>query len=806
MYSQKKIFIFILIFLLVSALHSQEKFTSYFQRYPFLNAGASSHYNGLLGFVNPANAGMVYGFNTRFYWTAFEENGFSDSWGFYSAVPHLSFGVEKQGTRKDYRLNFAWGNRSYMSGLGYQWSSQRTSSGKREKMFSWGNIMRPVPHLSIAFLSNFSLESSAKEGVLELGIRPFRNPRLTLFGDMAFQKGEKFSEAPWSIGAVVEPISGVLFTGRYFDGDAFQLGIQLNLGKLQTSSQSHFSSDNKRQFTTFSIGMGDYYPSAIGRALVGKNNYLSLSLKGRMSHLSYQIFDEQSLRLYETLESIRIAAEDPGISVIALNLSGLRILPEHAWELREELLKVRSKGKKIVVYIDNAGMRLYHLASVADVLMMDPMGMLTLPGYLMGRTFLKGTLEKLGLEFDEWRFFKFKSAAEVLSREQMSEADRQQRQQFIDQVYDLFVNEVSRDRGLSSAKVDSIINQEVVVLARKALETGLVDTLCGWNDLDKVLQSLDGEKKRRFPLQLLKEKAHTIQLWGEPPQIALVYALGVCDMDEGIRARWLAPKIRQLADNPSIKAVVLRVDSPGGDGLASDLVAREIKRCAEKKPVVISQGQVAASGGYWISMYGDTIIAGPGTITGSIGVIGGWLYDKGFSSKLGMTSDHVQKGEHADVGFGITLPFLGIQIPSRNLTSEERQKVEELIKEDYHTFVKLVADGRGLPEDSVARIAEGRFYTGAHGKEIGLVDELGNLMTAISIAKKMAHLADEAYVQIQEVPPYKGFLPSKLFSPFSTQETVTNNSLFEFLKFFSKHNGKPLPMVLPGDYPEIPGE
>ena len=243
-----------------------------------------------------------------------------------------------------------------------------------------------------------------------------------------------------------------------------------------------------------------------------------------------------------------------------------------------------------------------------------------------------------------------------------------------------------------------------------------MDQLGRWSDLDKVMKSVVGKKKSPMPGNMLHDYADVYTDWGNPPHIAVVYGLGECAMDRGINARKLERVFKRLQNDRNVKAVVFRVDSPGGDGMASDVVAEALRKCAEKKPVIVSQGQVAGSGGYWISMHGDTIVAGPNTITGSIGVIGLWIYDKGFTGKLGMTSDYVKRGEHADLGFGVYLPLFG-QIPARNLTDEERAKMEALIKKFYAIFVEKVANGRNMDVSQVEQIAEGRFYSGIDGKD-----------------------------------------------------------------------------------------
>ncbi|NIS37923.1 signal peptide peptidase SppA, partial [Candidatus Saccharibacteria bacterium] len=336
-----------------------------------------------------------------------------------------------------------------------------------------------------------------------------------------------------------------------------------------------------------------------------------------------------------------------------------------------------------------------------------------------------------------------------------------------------------------------------------ALEEGLVDTLCRWKDLNGVIKSVSGKGRSKLPLELLSERTNIYQNWGHPPYIAVVYALGVCAMDQGIKARQLEKTLLNLAEDNTVKAIVFRVDSPGGDGMASDVVAEALKKCAEKKPVVVSQGQVAASGGYWISMYGDKIVAAPNTITGSIGVIGGWIYDRGFSDKLGMTSDYTKSGKHAELGFGVRFPLLGIQLPARNLTEEEQQKVESLIKRMYDQFVQKVAAGRDLPEDSVRQVAQGRIYSGVDGKENKLVDEIGGLFTAVEIARTLAGIGDDAKYQIKEISKYKGFFDTDFLSPVSVRQTLEDDPTIQFLRMMAERPGYPFPILRPGTYPTL---
>ncbi len=779
----------------------------YYDRYNFLQASPGAFEEGLVGFANPANLKLLTALETRFYWSTDGTDALSfNDWGFFSGLPGLGFAMQRQhfGAQQatDYRLATAFGNAGFALGFAYGWSAGDREALAREKLFTLGALIRPSRYFSLGLIGNRSLESGAREGVGELGLRPFGTSRLTLFGDLAWQNQVRFKDAPWSAGAILQIAPGLHLTGRRFKNKAFTLGVALNFGHKSAGALTHFDGEHEHAYNSYMVRMGGMRSGFFQTAFSKGKRYLPLNLKGRVDYQKFVLFDDDTHRLLDILNNIRAAVQDPRVSAIALNLSTLRVLPEHAWEIREELRHARAAGKKVLAFIDNAGMTSYHLASVADKVVMDPEGLLRLEGYLLGRTFFKGTLEKLGLGFDEWRFFKYKSAAEVLSRDSMSVADREQRQAFVDDWYETTRAEVCASRKLSPQQFDGLIDEETIFLPVRALAAGLVDTLARWSALKETVKAVSGRSLQKISAVDLYKNAVRTERWGQRPKIAVVYGLGECALDTGIRARWLERVFLRLADNPEVKAIVFRVDSPGGDGMASDLVAEAIKKCKKKKPVIISQGQVAGSGGYWISMYGDTIVAAPQTITGSIGVIGGWLYDQGASEKLGMTSDHVQRGKHADIGFGITLPFLGAQIPARNLTVEERARVEDLIKKFYENFVKKVAAGRQMPVVEVQQIAQGHFYSGMDGKANGLVDEIGGLLTALALAEQRAGLKADDEVEIVEIPRHKGLLDFRTrLSPLETR--LENDPVMQYLKMTSSRNGQPLPMMLPGTYPAL---
>jgi protease-4 len=572
------------------------------------------------------------------------------------------------------------------------------------------------------------------------------------------------------------------------------VGLQLSLGNLGLSSQVHYDKSGDHSYNTYALRLGAYDRNILRRSVDRNTKYLELNLQGAIDYQRYMFFDSRKT-LSGLVNAIDAAKTDPSVAGIAINTSAMAASSELLYELREKLAEFRATGKKVIMFIDRPSLPQYYFASVADKIVMDPYGTLAIQGIIAGRMFLKGTFEKIGVGVDELRFFKYKSAAETFSREKMSEADREQRQALIDDIYGTWKDEICRSRNLAAARFDEIVNNDFALLPEQAVSYGLVDTLGRWETVKEMMKKLEGEEKWYTSAASLERfNLPPDNSWGEKPRIAVIYALGICAMDEGIHARRLVRDVQAALENPRIRAIVLRVDSPGGDPMASDYIALALKKAKGKKPIIVSQGNVAASGGYWLSMYADTIIAAPVTVTGSIGVIGSWLYNNGLKESLGISTDFVKVGDHADLGFGFALPFLG-GLPDRGLTPEERSRVEGYIKTLYTDFVGKVAEGRKKKPDEIEAIAQGRVWSGIDGMQNGLVDGLGTLETAITVARGRAGLA-EYEVTIVEYPKLGLFDPGA-FLPrlIGIEAPPEKDRTLELIKFYMNHNGKPMPIL-----------
>jgi protease IV len=787
----------IISFILFSVLlHAQTSQVNYYSinRLGFSSPGAMKY--GLYGYDNPAMLTTQNGPDVFFTWAnkTGTVNNF-DNWGLFASIPNLGFAMVNSrlygASLNNYKLSASLGDDAFSYGLSYSWNSGDEGAFNASNLYTIGTLLRPDEYLSLGLICNLPT-AGRTEGVIDLAVRPLGDEFISVFGDYSIKKDRYPGETKWSAGAAVEAFPGIRITGRYFDTKFYSAGVELSLGNFGFSSGTHFDDAGKNSFTSYGIRIGAYdrnpfYSSG------AKEDYVNINLNGPLAYQKYKFFDNSNT-LLNTIQIIKAAREDNTIAGIAINTSGMTINKEKLWELREELKQFKAAGKHIVIYIDRPTIQAYDLASVANKIVMDPQGMVMLEGFIRGRQYYKNALEKVGIGFTEWRYFKYKSANETYSRDKMSEADSIQSQALVDDFYQTAKDDICKGRNILPVKFDDMVNNHTLFLPNEAIDAGLVDTLARWDDVHEIVKRLEGGNKDFVTAgSLEKFNLPDDNHWGNKPEVAVIYALGVCAMDEGISARKLVNDVNRAVNDHNIKAIVLRVDSPGGDGLASDIIAEALKKCKGKKPVIISQGNVAASGGYWLSMYGDTIVAAPNTITGSIGVIGGWTYNKGLDNKLGVTTDFVKKGDHADIGFGFTFPFLDITLPDRDLTPAEQAKAESTIKSMYKDFASKVAAGRKKSFDYIDSIGQGRVWSGTAGRKNGLVDVLGGLSTAINIAAEKANLTGKQYNIVEYPEPGLINLNNLVPKPFGID--IRSNKIIDDLKFRFKYNGQPIPIL-----------
>ncbi|MBA3285149.1 MAG: signal peptide peptidase SppA, partial [Nitrosopumilus sp.] len=460
---------------------------------------------------------------------------------------------------------------------------------------------------------------------------------------------------------------------------------------------------------------------------------------------------KSKLGLNDILNNLDKAAKDDNIKGIFLDLSDVNSGTSALKEIRDAMLVFKNSGKFIIAYGDFYSQGAYYLASVADEIYLNPIGLLEFKGLAATVTFFKGTLDKLEIEPQVIKHGKYKSAAESFVEKEMSPESKEQIAAIVDDIYDTFLNDISKSRNIEVGELRNIADQLLLQVTDDAVKYRFVDGLKYYDEILAILKErsgIDADKELQLA-EMIKytdvPKKHEDGISRD--RIAVIYAIGNIvdgedDDDEIIASKNVAKTIREAREDENVKAIVLRVNSPGGSAIASDVILREIKLAKQSKPVVVSMSNVAASGGYYISCAADVIVAQPNTITGSIGVIGLLMNGKKLlNNKLGVTLDTYKTGSYADIGsFG------------RPVTEYERKVILVMIDDIYQKFINHVAEGRNLDVAFVDSIAQGRVWSGIDAMQLGLVDTLGGVDVAINIAAQKAGL--EKY-RIKELPEQK---------------------------------------------------
>ena len=418
------------------------------------------------------------------------------------------------------------------------------------------------------------------------------------------------------------------------------------------------------------------------------------------------------------------------------------------------------RDRFIIAYGDSYTQGLYYLSSVADKVLLNPKGMIEWRGIASAPLFYKDLLQKLGIEMQIFKVGTYKSAVEPFTSTEMSPANREQVTAFIHSIWGQVTEGVSASRSLPVDSLNAYADRMLMFYpAEESVQCGLADTLIYRNDVRNYLkQWVDLKEDDRLPVLGLNDMINVKKNMPKDKSgniVAVYYASGeITDYsgssasEEGIVGTKVIRDLRKLKDNDDVKAVVLRVNSPGGSAFASEQIWHAVKELKTKKPVIVSMGDYAASGGYYISCVADTIVAEPTTLTGSIGIFGMMPNAKELSEKIGLTYDVVKTNKFADFG-NIMRPF----------NEDEKTLMQMMITQGYDTFVSRCAEGRNMTKEAIEKVAEGRVWTGEAAKELGLVDELGGIDTALEIAVKKAGI--EGYTVVS-YPAKQDFLSSLL--------------------------------------------
>ncbi|MGW8257497.1 MAG: signal peptide peptidase SppA [Thermoguttaceae bacterium] len=508
------------------------------------------------------------------------------------------------------------------------------------------------------------------------------------------------------------------------------------------------------------------------------------------------------LSLADLLERIDAAAKDQEVAAVWIKIEDLEVGRGKINEIRAAITRLRKAKKEVYAELTTADARQYLVASACNKIIMPESGMLIIPGVRLEMMFFKGFLDKIGVEFDDLKMGKYKGALEPFTRRDMSQPLRESLEELTDDSYEDLIATIGADRGINKLVVQSLMDHGLFTAAA-AKQACLIDQVSYDDQLRKKLrirfnnpdlQFVNNYKAKNIEtefsgiggfmklLELMTGGRGQYEKSGEKKSIAVVYAVGAIVEGKSssevfgekmLGSRTIIAALRTAAENPNVVAVVLRIDSPGGSSTASDLIWRET--LCINKPLIASMGDVAGSGGYYIAMGAKKIIAEPGTLTGSIGVLGGKVVLKKLYDKLGLNTEVISRGANS-----------GSLSTSEHFTAEQKRVWTELLMDVYRQFVGKAAKGRKMSYEKMEQLAQGRVYSGRMAKKIGLVDELGTLDDAIIAAKLAAGLKKDADVDLIVLPKPKTFFEQLFSDPASDVETDARAALSQAIDLFQQ--------------------
>ncbi len=695
---------------------------------------------------------LGFGFNREYAWEPMADAGFRPS---DDAVDTYIVGLALGDTRK------------WSIGFDHRWL--RSQFGDEEEATTWdaGLMIRPTNYLSIGgVVRNLSepqfgaaAEAAGRDdGCSEcetrmtyaagLAVRPMGN-RLTLMADASMPRDTEIEDAVLTAGAEAEIMNGLVLRGSiqtYPDGDdrdeEVSVGLWFNTTHVGAGASLRTFEPAVEDIMTYGLSTST---ERMRTSVKGQGGVAEIEIGGQLSadDTGWSLLGDSTTSARRIARDIRTAAEDSSIECILLRIrpispgfiGGPSAL---AQEIRNEVVRARGKqGKKVLAYLEyGATAADYHIASAANVIMMNPSAMVE--GISNFTTVMRytGTTEKIGIEWDYMSAGKYKSTFHSIGAGPLTDDQRAEVQALVDDVYTEIVDAVAEGRGLTRSEAEAACDGRMFT-GPQAVEAGLVDSLVFWDDAKAAAVRLAGGSPPDEPDGIATEdvsgwrdKAYD---WNCGPMIAVVGAYGGIDVGEGghdpimggesIGSESLVAALARARRDPRVKAVVLRVDSGGGSALASDIIWRETMRVAEKKPLIVSMADVAASGGYFIACAAEKIFVDPLTITGSIGVVAMKPSFAGLYEKIDATHETFKRGQYADAWS-----------TTRRATDEEMAMAQGLIDWHYDEFVGKVAAGRKLPIDRVRELAQGRVYTGNQAVDLGLADGIGGLSEALDYA------------------------------------------------------------------------
>ncbi len=621
--------------------------------------------------------------------------------------------------------------------LGYMYSSW-------DDKYTLGAMYRPHKWASLGFTTNFP-SRQGYDFTFGVSVIPGWD-RLVLTSDFFVDRGsDETRYLIQSIAGALEIVEGVKLSIGFsrldndFEDGKIYGGLEFSLGNLLLGGYHDGERDSEGIITASVVP----YPTLFK----GRERSVMIEIEGDYPEVpNIQGFLGREHSFYNLLNLLDYIMERKGIDSVVVYIKSNSLGLAQAEEVRNELLGIADK-KFLIIHSDYLGFKDLYLASAADIISLSPPGIVYFPGLYLSQIYIKGSLEKLGIEAEIGHVGKYKTAGEMFTRENMSEYEREQLKKFLDDLVEVVVGEISDSRGIEASKIKNLVDSLGCFTPEEAVREGLIDTVAYFDEI-KTLAGIKGEGKMWRGKSVPREF-----LLSDPPKIAVLALEGTIIVGKSsnspldiplfggstIGSESVIKELERLRKNNAVKAVVLRINSGGGSSVASDLIYREILRLKEEKPVVISMGNMAASGGYYIAAPADKILVDRTTLTGSIGVWGAKFVMEGLYDKLGISHDIVKWGEHSDA-FSSHRPF----------SHYERKMFEKMLQHIYDQFLEAVATPRELTVEKVDSLAMGRIWSGLTAKEVSLIDEYGGLLDAIKVAGEEAGIRKYKVILLPE--------------------------------------------------------
>jgi protease-4 len=626
--------------------------------------------------------------------------------------------------------DFEWGG-------SLRWFSAGSSVYNGRKLWNIGLLRRPGGPISWGIVvgninrSKLNGEFTDTELRYSLGYRPMGN-KLTLAADMLLSTRTRFKNAEFVYHAEFTPIPGLYINGLVDSHRNFQVGARVNLLRDFVGAKSGLDRSCHHRGTTVFAGVTTMHQTSV-MSEPAQRLVIPLSQFGG-ENPAKPIFGRSSRAFAELILSLYRASTDPRVAEVMVIADRFSLSFAQAQEVRQALRQVKSAGRKVVWYDASPGNLSYYVGSIADQIIIPPVSQLNLVGLRAELTFYGGTLEKLGIKADLLRIGEYKTAAEMYAQSAASEENRQQVNRLLDNYFGQLTNGIAEGRRISPDSVKILIDHGPFTSVQ-AKTLGLVDLLAYQDELDTCLS------RAVRPISYARYVRDTLVTdeWQSPPVVAVVVAEGEIvgrndpgsplDNDPRVSIGVLERAFEQVRRDRSVKGIVLRINSPGGDALASDAIHRAFTVAARARPTVVSMAGVAASGGYYIATPSSHLYASPATVTGSIGIFGGKLDLGGMYKKIALGKELYTRGHYS-----------GMLTSTRPFTDDERQKYMEQLRAFYDHFVELAATRSSLSADSVDHLGRGRVWSGEEAKANGLVDELGGLWESLKYLQKQTGL------------------------------------------------------------------